>query len=86
MRHRNGNYGNRNICGAAVERLRKHRGLKQTAMIMELQKRGVEMSLSGYSRLEGQMRLVSDTELAALADIFDVSVETLLKNEEKHTR
>ena len=37
-----------------------------------------DMNASGLSKLEGQIRFVTDFELVALADILDVSVDWLL--------
>ena len=84
MRTRNGKYGDRNLCGAVVERLRKQRGLKQSAIVSELQKRGVNLSISAYSRLEGQQRAVTYGEIAALAQIFDVPADRLLNRGSEH--
>ena len=78
MRNRSGHYGDRNICGARIEALRKKRCMKQAEMILLLRKKGISMGGSSYSRLEGQLRAVSDAELYALAEIFGISVEELL--------
>ena len=78
MRHRNGQYGDRNICGARIEALRTKRCMKQTEIVRLLQKKGIGMGGSSYSRLEGQLRSISDAELYALAEIFGISVEELL--------
>ena len=42
---------------------------------------GVDMNASGLSKLEGQIRFVTDVELVALADILEVSVDYLLGRE-----
>ena len=47
-------------------------------MLAQLQVSGVDMNASGLSKLEGQIRFVTDFELVALADILDVSVDWLL--------
>ena len=39
------------------------------------------MNASGLSKLEGQVRYVTDIELVALADILEVSVDRLLGRE-----
>ena len=44
---------------------------------------GVDMNASGLSKLEGQIRYVTDVELVALADILEVSVDYLLGRDTK---
>ena len=44
--------------------------MKQKELLAQLQVSGVDMNASGLSKLEGQIRYVTDFELAALADIF----------------
>ncbi len=46
-----------------------------------VQVNGVDMNASGLSKLEGQIRFVTDVELVALADILEVSVDYLLGRE-----
>ena len=73
--------GNRNLIGARVTAARKALGMKQTELLAQLQLAGVDMSTPALSLLEGQKRPVSDIELAALADILNVSVDWLLGRE-----
>lgn len=54
--------------------------MKQSQLLAKLQVMGVAMSTPALSLLEGQKRPVSDFELAALAEILDVSVDWLLGN------
>lgn len=85
MRLRKQDLGDRNLIGARVEAARKKRGMKQKELLAQLQVSGVDMNASGLSKLEGQIRYVTDVELVALADILDVSVDYLLgrSNSEK---
>ncbi len=78
MRLRKQALGNRNLIGARVELARKNQGMKQKDLLAQLQVSGVDMSASGLSKLEGQLRFVTDFELVALADILDVPVDWLL--------
>ena len=71
--------GQENLVGQRVAALRKKRGLNQQELLAQLQLRGVEISQSGLSELEGQNRKVSDRELVALADILGISVDELLR-------
>ena len=43
----------------------------------------MDLNASGLSKLEGQIRFVTDFELLALSDILNVSVSWLLTGEEK---
>jgi transcriptional regulator with XRE-family HTH domain len=70
--------GSRNLVGARVEEARKDLGMKQKELLAQLQVNGVDMNASGLSKLEGQIRSVSDIELIALSKILGVSVEWLL--------
>ncbi|WP_322199470.1 hypothetical protein [Acutalibacter intestini] len=56
--------------------------MKQKELLAQLQVRGVDLNASGLSKLEGQIRFVTDIELLALADILNVSVMWLLTGEE----
>ena len=75
--------GNRNLVGRRVTEARRALGITQVQLLARLQVRGVDLSASGLSKLEGQVRYVTDFELLALADILSVSVQWLLTGEEK---
>ncbi len=79
MRRRKQEIGTRNLIGKKIESLRKAAGMRQKELLAQLQVRGVSINASALSKLEGQFRAVSDFELVALADIFDVTVDELLK-------
>ena len=70
-------YGDKNICGANIERIRREKGLKQLEIVAQLQVAGVDINPSSYSKLEGQRRMASDIEVQAIARILDVPVEVL---------
>ncbi len=82
MKPRKAEYGNKNICGANVERIRKQLGMKQATLVARMQLEGVDINPSRLSKLEGQIRVVSDMELKALAKILGVPMEELVKTEE----
>lgn len=75
--------GNKNLIGARVESARKNQGMKQKELLAQLQVRGVDLNASGLSKLEGQIRSVTDFELLALSDILNVSVSWLLTGAER---
>ena len=72
-------YGEKNICGANIERVRKEKGLKQLEVVAQLQVAGVDINPSSYSKLEGQRRLASDIEVQAIARILNVPIEALFE-------
>ena len=78
MRVRRHPIGDRNIVGARVQKIRKNIGMKQKDLLAQLQVHGIDMNATGLSKLEGQLRHVTDIELVALADKLGVSFETLL--------
>ena len=83
MRLRKQDQGDRNLIGHRDESVRKQKGMKQKDLLAQLQVSGVDMNASGLSKLEGQIRFVTDVELVALADILEVSVDYLLGRDEK---
>ncbi|WP_283607097.1 helix-turn-helix domain-containing protein [Faecalispora anaeroviscerum] len=82
MRLRKQALGNRNLVGAHVELARKNLGMKQKELLAQLQVNGIDMNASGLSKLEGQIRYVTDYELVALSNILNVSVDWLLGRED----
>ena len=68
----------RNIVGKKVEEKRKKMGLKQKEFLAQLQINGIDMSASALSKVEGQHRIVTDKELSAIADVLDISTDSLL--------
>ncbi|MEY8402183.1 helix-turn-helix transcriptional regulator [Oscillospiraceae bacterium 44-34] len=51
--------------------------MNQDRLLAQLQVRGIDISQSALSALEGQTRKVTDKELLALTDILKVSLEEL---------
>ena len=78
MRLRKQALGTRNMVGSRVETARKNQGMKQKELAAQLQVNGINMNASSLSKLEGQIRYVTDYELNALADILSVSVDWLI--------
>lgn len=86
MRIRKQPLGNRNICGAKIEMKRKELGMKQVDLLTQLQIKGVELTASGLSKLEGQLRNVNDYELVAISEILGVSINWLVGKESESTK
>ena len=77
MKTRKKVYGNSNIVGQNIERLRKERGIKQKDFIAKMQVLGCDINPTSYSKLEGQVRIASDKEIFVIAKILGVSMEVL---------
>jgi len=78
MRVRKQALGNKNIVGSRIEQKRKEMGLKQKDFLTQLQIAGIDLNASGLSKLEGQIRSVTDKELIVIAETLKVSVTWLL--------
>ena len=64
-------YGDCNLIGKTVEKLRKERKIKQKDFIARLQVFGLDINPTSYSKLEGQIRSATDKELYVIAKILD---------------
>ena len=77
---KNKNDGKNNLCGEKVKELRLAypTKLSQRALADKMQISGIDVDKNAIHRIESGKRFVTDIELKALAEIFDVSVDTLL--------
>lgn len=73
-------YGNCNIVGKNIERIRKEKGIKQKDFISKIQVFGLDINPTSYSKLEGQIRIATDKEIYAIAKILEVDIEKLFEN------
>ena len=69
--------GTDNLIGQNVLLLRKSMGINQGTLLSRLQVRGIDISQTTLSAIEGQKRKVYDKELLAIADALGVTLETL---------
>ena len=81
MKIRKQTYGNKNLVGKNIERLRKENGIKQKDFIAQIQVMGCDMNPTSYSKLEGQIRSATDKELYVIAKILGVPIEELFDNQ-----
>ena len=81
MKIRKQTYGNKNLVGKNIERLRKEKGIKQKNFIAQIQVMGCDMNPTSYSKLEGQIRSATDKELYVIAKILGVPIEELFDNQ-----
>ena len=82
MRIRKQALGERNIVGAKIEARRKEINMKQKDLLTQLQIKGVDLNASGLSKMEGQLRYVTDFELKALSEVLGISAAELLGMDE----
>ena len=80
MKIRKKSYGNANMIGKNVERLRKERNIKQKDFIAQIQAKGYDMNPTSYSKLEGQLRSATDIELFIIAKLLNVNIESLFED------
>ncbi len=81
MKTRKKEYGNCNIVGKNIERLRISKGIKQKNFIAKMQTMGLDINPTSYSKLEGQIRLATDKELFVISKILGVSTDELFGDE-----
>lgn len=74
-------YGDKNLVGKNIEKLRKQKGIKQKDFIAQIQIMGCDMNPTSYSKLEGQIRSATDKEIYVIAKILDVPMETLFQKQ-----
>lgn len=79
MKIRKKEYGNYNLVGKNIERIRKEKGIKQKDFIAQIQVMGCDMNATSYSKLEGQLRSASDKEIYVIAKILGVTMEELFE-------
>lgn len=77
MKIRTKSYGNANMVGKNIEKLRKEREIKQKDFIAKIQTMGCDMNPTSYSKLEGQIRSATDKEIYAIAKLLGVKMEEL---------
>ena len=79
MKIRKKPYGDCNVIGKRVEELRKEKGISQKDFISKMQTLGVDINPTSYSKLEGQIRAVTDKEIKAIAEILCISIDKLFE-------
>ena len=77
MKIRKQEYGNANMVGKNIERMRKEKGIKQKDFIAKMRVMGCDINPTSYSKLEGQLRSATDREVFVIAKILGVPMETL---------
>ncbi len=77
---KNKNEGKNNLCGERVRELRLAypSKLSQRALADKMQLIGIDVDKNAIQRIESGKRFVTDIELKALAEIFEVNVSDLI--------
>ena len=78
---KNKNEGKNNLCGERVRALRLGypSKLSQRALADKMQLIGIDVDKNAIQRIESGKRFVTDIELKALAEIFGVSIDDLVR-------
>ena len=72
----------KNIIGERLKILRKQFGLSQRDLASKLQLAGIDMDKNVITRIETNKRYVTDFEIQALKEIFNVSYDYLIDGKE----
>ncbi|WP_346911321.1 helix-turn-helix domain-containing protein [Faecalicatena orotica] len=70
--------GEKNLISQRLIELRRENGLSQRDLAEKLQLAGYDMDKNVITRIETNKRYVTDLELKALSEIFNVSYEYLI--------
>ena len=79
MKIRKSDYGNCNMVGKNIEKLRKEQGIKQKDFISKMQIMGCDINPTSYSKLEGQVRIATDKEIYVISKILNVDIKNLFE-------
>lgn len=74
--------GTKNLIGKRIKELRNKHGLSQEVLMGHLQLLGFDSERGIIKRIENGTRFVSDIEIQALANFFNVSYEYLIDGKE----
>lgn len=76
--------GEKNLISSRLKELRQLHNLSQRDLARLLQLSGIDMDKNVITRIETNKRYVTDLELKALSEIFDVTYDYLIDGEEKN--
>jgi transcriptional regulator with XRE-family HTH domain len=68
-----------NIIGPIVRKLREDKGLTQSQLAAKLNLAGWDLSRGTFSKIEAQLRCVTDIEILKLADGLGIEAPELLR-------
>lgn len=70
--------GLNNICGKNIAALRTNMKISQRELADRMQLSNIDIDKNAIQRIESGKRFVTDIEIAAFAEVFNVTLETLL--------
>jgi len=73
------NDGKNNICVKNIAILRKQKKISQHVLAEKMQINGIDIDKNAVQRIETGKRFVTDIELKAFANFFDINMEELTK-------
>ena len=71
--------GLNNVCGKNIARLRSSLKLSQRQLADRMQLVGIDIDKNAIQRIESGKRFVTDIEIIAFAQVFNITFEELLK-------
>lgn len=75
--------GEKNLISKRLIELRRQYKMSQRLLAYELQLRGYDMDKNVITRIETNKRYVTDVELKALKEVFQVSYDYLIEGKEE---
>lgn len=73
-------YGNKNVIYKRLREIRKERGLSQDQLAVKMQILNVNIDQQMISKIENNMRIVTDYELVCLCKVLNVDEKDLLSD------
>ncbi len=73
--------GKNNVCGRNIAYMRKKLNISQRELAERLQLMGYDMDKNAIQRIESGQRFITDIEIQAFADLFDVDIPVLFDND-----
>jgi len=71
--------GTLNLCGKIIAKLRKESELSQRALADKMQLSGLDMNKNAIQQIESGQRFVTDIELKAFSQFFNISADIFLE-------
>ncbi|MDR1283753.1 MAG: helix-turn-helix domain-containing protein [Opitutaceae bacterium] len=75
-----------NVSGPLIRKLRKARDWSQSDLAARCQLAGWDVGRDIIARIKGKIRLVRDSELVTLVEVFGVTPNELLPIKQRHDR
>ena len=75
--------GEKNLIGKRLIELRRQRHMSQRLLAYKLQLHGYDMDKNVITRIETNKRFVTDVEIKAFSEVFEISYEYLIDGKEK---